>query len=402
MRSLFLGRQKCLISNPRKIKFLNKKVSRQIKPLQKIKILYLVSALKKCGPISVLYNIIKGLDSNTYDIYVLSLSEGETGYVRDQFEALNLALIYLNNSRLKGQLLNKSIIQKILGDKEIDIVHSHGFRSDIINAKLVNAITMNTIHNFPPEDYKNRYGKLMGSWMSMKHKDSIKRIQFPIACSKTVMEKFDKTYNIKTNFIQNGIDIEKFVPISKDKNELRQSLDLPVDRQIFIVSGALSQLKNPKIIIEAFQLQKNEDHVLFFIGTGELYDSLSSSYESPNIRFIGQVDNVISYLQASDYYISASLTEGLPNSVLEAISVGLPMILSKIPSHIEIIGDNYPYLFDPNSSEDLNKKLKLIEQEENKLFSEKYSIKIKNNFTAQLMSIKYQELYLSVINSSEK
>ena len=127
MRSLFLGRQKCLISNPRKIKFLNKKVSRQIKPLQKIKILYLVSALKKCGPISVLYNIIKGLDSNTYDIYVLSLSEGETGYVRDQFEALNLALIYLNNSRLKGQLLNKSIIQKILGDKEIDIVHSHGF-----------------------------------------------------------------------------------------------------------------------------------------------------------------------------------------------------------------------------------------------------------------------------------
>ncbi|MDN3642104.1 glycosyltransferase [Lutimonas halocynthiae] len=377
-------------------------MSEQNKPLQKIKILYLISALKKCGPISVLYNIIKGLDSKTYDIYVLSLSEGEIGSVLNQFEALQIEFISLNQSRLKGLLFNKSIVQKILYDKQIDIVHSNDFRSDMINAKLNNVITINTIHNFPPEDYKNRYGKIMGSWMSIKHKNTIKKIQLPIACSKTVMNKFAETYKIKTNFIQNGIAIENFAPLTKDKNELRKSLNLPVDGQIFIVSGALTVLKNPKIIIEAFELQKNKDSVLLFLGNGELYDSLSSSYKSKNILFAGRVDNVKNYLRASDYYISASLTEGLPNSVLEAISIGLPVILSKIAPHVEIIGDNYPYLFDPNNSKDLNKKLKLIVQKENQKFSQQHALKMKINFSAHLMSNKYQLVYQSSMNSFKK
>jgi len=402
MHSLFLGRQKCLISKQQKIKFLNKKVTGKIKPLEKIKILYLVSALKKCGPINVLFNILKDLDSKKYEIFAVCLSEGENGPILNQFKALHIKIILLNHSRLKGLVLNNSIVQKIVDDKKIDIVHSNDFRSDLICAKLVNVITINTIHNFPPEDYKNRYGNLMGSWMSNKHKNSIKHIRFPIACSKTVMKKFDETYNIKTDFIQNGIDIEKFVPLTENKKQLRTSLNLPIDSQIFIVSGALSSLKNPKVIIDAFEKQNNEDHVLLFIGIGKLYNSLISSYQSENIRFMGRVDSVNSYLQASDYYISASLTEGLPNSVLEAISVGLPVILSKISSHIEIAGDNYPYLFDPKSSDDLNLKLKLIIQDENQLFRQEHSLKIKNDFSAHLMSNKYQLLYLSSMNSLNK
>lgn len=377
-------------------------MSSQIKSFQKIKILYLISALKKCGPISVLYNIIKGLDSKIYDVFVLSLSEGEAGQILNEFEALQIEFISLDQSRLKGFLFNKKSVQKIIHDKQIDIVHSNDFRSDMINAKLNHVIKINTIHNFPPEDYKIRYGKLMGSWMSIKHKNSIKRIQLPIACSKTVMKKFEDTYQIKVNFIQNGIDTEKFAPLTKDKNELRKSLNLPVDRQIFIVSGALSHLKNSKIIIEAFQLQKKKNSILLFLGNGELYDTLLSSYKSENIHFTGRVDNVKNYLQASDYYISASLTEGLPNSVLEAISAGLPVILSKIPPHIEIIGDNYPYLFDPFNSEELSNKMKLIVQNENQLFSLRHSLKIKNNFSAHLMSDKYQLLYQSSMKRTKK
>jgi glycosyltransferase involved in cell wall biosynthesis len=377
-------------------------VSRLIKPFQKIKILYLISALKKCGPISVLYNIIKGLDSKIFDVFVLSLSEGETGQILKDFEALQIEFISLDKSRLKGFLFNKKSIQKIILDKQINIVHSNDFRSDMINAKLNNVIKINTIHNFPPEDYKIRYGKLMGSWMSRKHKNIIKNIQLPIACSKTVMKKFEDTYQIKVDFIQNGIDTSKFTPLTEEKKELRKSLNLPVDCQIFIVSGALSHLKNPKIIIEAFQLENNKAYVLLFIGAGEFYDSLSSSEQSANIRFIGRVNNVNNYLQASDYYISASLTEGLPNSVLEAISVGLPVILSKIPPHIEIIGDNYPYLFNAKESKDLIKKIRLIVLKENKLFSQKHALKIKNNFSAHLMSNKYQLLYQRAMNKTKK
>ncbi len=376
-------------------------MSKRNKPEQKIKILYLISALKKCGPINVLYNIIKGLESKKFDIFVVGLSEGETGSIVDQFEALHIEIVSLNQSRIKGLFVNQRIIQKILNDKQINIVHSHGFRADKINSKLKNVVTINTIHNFPPEDYIHRYGKLMGSWMSIVHKNKIKDIQFPVACSKTLMKKFNDVYHINTEFIQNGIDIEKFSPLIENKNKLRKSLNLPIYPLIFIVSGALSQIKNPKVIIETFQLQKNENHLLLFIGSGELFDSLSKTYGSTNICFVGRVDKVNEYLQASDFYISASLTEGFPNSVLEAISTGLPTVLSNIPAHVEIIGDNYPYLFDPKNSEDLNEKLKLIIEKENKLYSQMHSLKIKNEFNAQLMSIKYEQLYISSAKRSK-
>ncbi len=377
-------------------------MSKQNKPLQKIRILYLISALKKCGPINVLYNLIKGLNPKKNDIFIVSLSEGETGSIVDQFEALDIDIISLNESRIKGFFVNQRIIQKILNDKQIDIVHSHGFRADKINSQLKNVLTINTIHNFPSEDYIHRYGKIIGSWMSIEHKNKIKDIQFPVACSKTLMQKFNDVYDINTEFIQNGIDIKKFSPLTENKNKLRKSLNLPIDPLIFIVSGALSQLKNPKVLIETFQLQKNENHVLLFIGNGELFGALSKTYESTNICFAGRVDKVNEYLQASDFYISASLTEGFPNSVLEAISVGLPMILSNIPAHVEIIGDNYPYLFNPKSSEDLTKKLKLIIQKENKLYSQMHSLKIKNDFNAQLMSNKYEQLYISSAKRAKK
>ena len=50
-------------------------------------------------------------------------------------------------------------------------------------------------------------------------------------------------------------------------------------------------------------------------------------------KLIGHVQE---YLGASNYFISASLAEGLPNSVLEAMACGLPCILSNIPPHVEI------------------------------------------------------------------
>ena len=370
--------------------------------MNKINILYLVSTLKKSGPINILYGIINGLDKQKFTVLIVTLSTEKSNSLKKEFQDMGCEIIDLHNSRLKGLLKNRKIIQRLVDQKNIQLCHSHGLRADIINSKLKNVITVNTVHNFPPEDYNHRYGKLMGSWLSIKHKNTIKQIQFPIACSKTVMEKFSAVFNIQIEFIQNGIDCEKFSPLKQDKNELRLSLDLPVDRQIFIVSGALSQLKNPGIIIKAFESKKNENHFLIFIGNGELFDSLSGSKHMSNIQFIGSVDNVNEYLQASDYYISASFTEGMPNSVLEAISTGLPVILSKISSHVEIIGDNYPYLFDPNSSQDLNKKIKLIQLEENKLFNQTRSLKIKNEFSAQLMSGKYQQLYLNSNNSSKK
>ena len=69
---------------------------------------------------------------------------------------------------------------------------------------------------------------------------------------------------------------------------------------------------------------------------GPLWEDLKKEGDD-RILLPGFKTNVYDYLIASDYYISASDVEGLANTLLESMTVGLPMLLSDIPSHQEVL-----------------------------------------------------------------
>jgi len=368
--------------------------------MKKLKILYLVSTLKKCGPINILYGIIKGMDKDIFDIFIICLSREGANSMTDHFLAMNIQIINLNNDRLTGIIKNKKAIQSFVDANKIDISHSHGLRADSINSKLKRVISINTIHNFPREDYIFRYGKILGRVMEIAHKKAIAQITYPIACSKTVRDKFLLNYGIATFVVQNGIDRKEFLPAKGLNDQLKKDLNLPLDKNIFIVSGALTELKNPKLIIKTFNQLQDTKALLLFIGNGNLLKALSQSNQNKRIIFRGQVDQVHDYLKASNYYISASLTEGLPNSVLEAMSSGLPCLLSNIPSHIEIVGKTYNYLFNPEDSVELLEKVILILKNDTKEISQYLEGKIVEIFNIETMSKQYQAVYLDQIKKA--
>ena len=61
--------------------------------------------------------------------------------------------------------------------------------------------------------------------------------------------------------------------------------------------------------------------------------------EDSNIKLIGAQPGTLEYLQISDFYISASYSEGFPTAVLEAMSVGVLPVLSDINPHIEMVSN---------------------------------------------------------------
>ncbi|WJY17141.1 glycosyltransferase [Pectobacteriaceae bacterium CE90] len=63
-----------------------------------------------------------------------------------------------------------------------------------------------------------------------------------------------------------------------------------------------------------------------------------------NVQFLGQRDNVFPYLVAADFFISPSYNEGLPNTVLEALSCGVHCILSDISPHEELSIEHPEYI----------------------------------------------------------
>ena len=118
-----------------------------------------------------------------------------------------------------------------------------------------------------------------------------------------------------------------------------------------------------------------------------------------NIILKGNVDNVNDYLTASDYYISASESEGLPNSVLEAGRSGLNLILSDIPQHKEVFEKqlHFTSLFNVGDVETLTNLLDYQIKTNKSVMNIELANYIEENFSHEVMSSKYQELYKNMI-----
>jgi len=125
-------------------------------------------------------------------------------------------------------------------------------------------------------------------------------------------------------------------------------------RLVFV--GSLIPRKNVAYILTSLKYLYNAgvDFIFTVVGAGEGLSCLQSmvveSGLAGRVRFPGEVSplEVAGYLNAADIYISASLHEGRPNSVLEAMSAGCCCVLSDISGHRELVEGGRGYLFSPD------------------------------------------------------
>ena len=104
--------------------------------------------------------------------------------------------------------------------------------------------------------------------------------------------------------------------------------------------------KNETALGEALKKNKisRKDIFLLLIGDGkELEDLKKLAGNDRRIKSIGRVPSQFKYLRISDYFVSASLSEGLPLAVMEGMGCGLPAILSNIDSHFEMKKCSLPH-----------------------------------------------------------
>jgi glycosyltransferase involved in cell wall biosynthesis len=142
---------------------------------------------------------------------------------------------------------------------------------------------------------------------------------------------------------------------------------------------------------------------LALLGSGALrQECLNLAAGRTNIRIIGFVDNVRDYLHSADFFVSASLTEGCPNAVMEAMACGLPVILSDILPHREILDydSRAGLLFSSQNSDSLSNALsKALAIDYEEQASAALDI-MANHLNAEVMSAKYQELYTRLEKNS--
>lgn len=358
------------------------------------KILYIVSTLKRTGPSSQLSYIIKYLDSSKFEPYILALSPEPKDSLWKVFEDLGVNLYSLNLSRVQGVFLAKKRVLKYINRIQPDIIHTQGVRADSVLSSLsINTPWLLTCRNYPFEGQVLERGKLIGNLFAKQHINAMRKCKNVVACAKNIAERLQK-HNVNAIAIQNGSEFEE--------QEGENTLELQCDRPIFITAAHLSKLKNNTIVIEAFNkyFDNGGKGSLIMLGDGKERQMLQDlSKHDKNIIFLGNVNNVLDYFEQSDFFLSASLSEGLPNSVLEALFSGLPVLLSDIPAHKEIACEvpEASRLFPLNQGADiLTNLIKEIDNIFPKNVTQIAKETVKEKFSALRTSQNYQNFYLKI------
>jgi len=370
------------------------------------KILYVVSTLKRSGPTNQLYNLVKHLDRNLFDLHLITLSaETEDSRWKD-FENLGVNLYSLNLSRIKGFFLAKKKVKCLIQKIKPDLIHTQGIRADVMSSQMNLRIPkLCTVHNYPQQDYVMRYGKLQGLAMLKAHLHALKKIDLCVGVSKSVERNLNSNYHISnTTNIKNGVDTELYHVVSyKQQIVLRNKLKLPKDAKLWVSSGHLSELKDPLFLIENWYsaFGNVNDFYLVLLGGGPLQEKCAEfSANMNNVLVKGRVTNVVEFLQASDYFVSCSKAEGLPMAVIEALGSGLPCILSDISPHAEIFEtcSSPGALYELGDSGSFKSSLKKTLNFDYHEMQQAALNLIENNLSATVMANEYQAEYLKLLN----
>ncbi len=348
-----------------------------------IKILYLVSTLKSGGPTNQLYYLIEHLDKTKFKPYLITLKNVNDKALINRFESIE-------GLKIKHIDLNKSKLEKIISSEDFDILHSTGIRGDVLSSKIKsNIVKISTIRTNLLNDYINKFGKIKGRLFYLKHKFSLKKIDQLISVSTNIQQNLKKI-NFESDIIYNGTQKKDFLK-NKDNN-----LDKYSDYVNFISIGSLIRLKNTKEILESFIKLDDKTKNLFILGDGILKEELAKEYNSNNIHFVGHTKNIYKYLNISDYFLSASISEGLPNSVLEALNTGNKCILSNIDAHMELYNYHKDNIIIYNNENELTQILSKMNTK--KATGESILNEI---FTAKNMSCNYQKKYLKILGGNK-
>lgn len=254
-------------------------------------------------------------------------------------ERLNVNKDSLNDWKFReiGLFILKSYFRgrKILNREDYDLIHSWtGFPCGLVG-RLLREDYFIGLRGGDVPGFDERFEKFY-PFLKPLFKNIWSNAEIIVPNSEGLKELAQESFDFKMNFIPNGVDTAKFPPKSSYSKSLN-TIQL-------VVASRLASRKRISDVIRA--IEDLDSFELTVIGDGEEKDKLMSLVDSLNIadrvNFEGYIENrnLSSYLASSDIYVLPSLNEGMSNSLLEAVSSGLPIITTDVGGSDTLVNGN--------------------------------------------------------------
>jgi glycosyltransferase involved in cell wall biosynthesis len=176
----------------------------------------------------------------------------------------------------------------------------------------------------------------------------------------------------KRILLPNGVDAVRCSPVpDESKFKLRAGLALPQQAAIVMYAGRLVPEKRVDHLLKIWKdvRTKFPPAHLLIVGAGEEQARLEALHVE-GVQFTGQVADAVPYLQAADLFVLPSCTEGLSNSMLEAMSCGLPVLATTVGGAPDVIDHGVNgWLIPPEDVDSLQRGLEALLRDESLRFS---------------------------------
>ena len=277
-----------------------------------------------------------------------------------------------------------------------DVVHFHaeGPCAMIWIPKLFGKKCIATIHGL--DHQRAKWGKFASFYIMMGEKCAVRFADEIIVLSENVKQYFMEKYDRKTVFIPNGVDRPEIV----SAKEISELFGLKKDDYILFL-GRLVPEKGIKYLIEAYEKIQTDKKLVIAGGASDSSEFANELNEmakgNPNIIFTDFVQGtVLEQLYSNSYiYVLPSDLEGMPLSLLEAMSYGNCCLTSDIPECASVVGD-CGFTFKKGDTEDLSKVLSYLIKEPQivELYKSKSADYICEKYNWDDVTEKTLELYL--------
>lgn len=330
-------------------------------------------------------DIIEELQSVGAKVTILWCNEDIPAKLRQQFDSLNLRVIYQRFGVWSpDSLIYNRRFSEVLDSIDCDLIFFNrtggwGKYSDLIpTAKFKKRVPMICVEHFHPPKFPIRWREPLRTLRNLVYCRFQARLFDRVICmndaAKSQFSSLSYGYKAQTlHRVYNGIDTDRFVFDEAAAAIARQSLGLK-NESITLFSGRLSAEKGPDVLLKAWSILPESlrcTRKLVLVGEGGMESELRALAASlgilDSVIFAGFQSDILPYLCAAELVVMPSREESFGISLAEALSVGRYAVATKVGGIPELVeGVSGVELVDPDSpaqlAEAIASQLKLVEQ----------------------------------------
>jgi L-malate glycosyltransferase len=318
-----------------------------------MKVLFVICNLDRGGTETQAVELAKRLTSTRCQVTVAALQG--TGPLR---EALQQAGIRIADFPKKGGLISvRGLVQflrlvRFIRREKFDVVHSHDLWANLVAVPAAKFAGAPVVFS-SQRDLAHLY------WYTPFRKRVIARIHRwstgVIVNSSAVYELVQKEFHVparRVHVIHNGVAFERFASLRANRGKLFPELDQN-SKLIVTVANMHTVVKGHYELLEAARRLKSPYPTARFVFVGDgperlgLEESTRAFGLQDSVIFLGRRADIPELLACCDIFVLPSHAEGLPNSLLEAMATGLPVVATTVGGVPEVIEDGVNGLLVP-------------------------------------------------------